>query len=378
MEEDLLTARLIVLESEVEDLTHSHDKHRQQHKQHKQMSDALQGFTEDLLRLNSLVQVITYILDKTGNLFNFDLISLALIDDTGAVAKCLENSKFDWENHKNLILLTSHELLQSTFNGTSKPYIGLYKPPKYSCFFSNITTEPASIAVANLERRNEYLGALALGSYDPERFSDSMTSALVARIIPLVTICLENDLHFEKMQLSSFVDNLTGANNRRFFEQRIDEELGRAQRNGQPLSCLFLDIDFFKSVNDTYGHQGGDLVLSMVTAAIKTQMRSVDVLARYGGEEFVALLSNINETMALDIAERIRKTVAALNIALDDLNISVTISIGVATYQPGTVKFDKKEIAAHLVKVADTALYKAKHNGRNRVENGGVLSDDTP
>jgi len=113
-----------------------------------------------------------------------------------------------------------------------------------------------------------------------------------------------------------------------------------------------------------------------VATAIKTQLRSNDVLARYGGEEFVALLSNINEVMAQEIAERIRKTIQSLVIKLEEGSISVTISIGSSTYLLDSASFPiDNDISSRLIKLADSALYKAKRNGRNRVENGGVISE---
>jgi diguanylate cyclase (GGDEF)-like protein len=191
----------------------------------------------------------------------------------------------------------------------------------------------------------------------------------------VISVCLENNLNFETIRRTSFIDALTGVNNRRFLEQRLGEELDRCRRNSDPISCLFLDIDFFKAVNDKQGHQGGDTVLCAVASAIKTQLRSNDVLARYGGEEFVILLSNINEVMALEIAERIRKTINALVIKLDSCSISVTISIGSSTYLPDSdSSLINNDISSRLIKLADSALYKAKRNGRNRVENGGVIS----
>lgn len=226
-----------------------------------------------------------------------------------------------------------------------------------------------------MNRRGKYLGTLNLGSYQADRFSDKMATDFIEHLVSVVSVCLENNINFETIRRTSFIDSLTGVNNRRFFEQRIGEELDRCRRNSDPISCLFLDIDFFKRVNDNQGHQAGDRVLCAVASAIKTQLRSNDVLARYGGEEFVALLSNIGEMMAFEIAERIRKTIQKLIIKLDEGSISVTISIGSSTYffDPALVPIDK-DISSRLINLADSALYKAKRNGRNRVENGGIIS----
>jgi diguanylate cyclase (GGDEF)-like protein len=367
LEEDL-TTQVVVLESHM-------DSFLEFYRKNKDLSYSLQEFTKELLNLNSLSAIIRHILENAKFFFNFDLISLCLIDEKGEILKFLNEDGFDWDANPGLILLSSNDLLTSTFRTSANPYMGAYKGAKYGRFFSKFKRKPTSIAVTLLNRHDKYLGALNLGSYEPDRFVGTIAHDLIDRMVTIIAVCLENKLNVETIQRTSFVDTLTGVNNRRFFEQRIDEELDRCQRNGDPVSCLFLDIDFFKSVNDTYGHQGGDLVLSLVAAAIKTQMRSNDVLARYGGEEFVVLLSNINEDMALDIAERIRHTVQALTIELDEVTIAVTISIGAATYIPGTAKSVKKDIASRLIKRSDAALYQAKHNGRNRVESGGIISE---
>jgi diguanylate cyclase (GGDEF)-like protein len=203
-----------------------------------------------------------------------------------------------------------------------------------------------------------------------------MATDFIEHLSSVISVCLENSLHVEEIRRVNYLDALTGVNNRRFLEQRIDEELHRCQRNAEPLSCQFFDIDFFKSVNDKHGHQGGDRVLSLVAAEIRDQLRDIDIFVRYGGEEFVALLSNTNESKALEIAERVRKAIQMLVIPFNGISISVTISIGVSTYVPDSASISiDGEIATRLIKSADSALYRAKHNGRNRVENGGNVLD---
>ncbi len=144
-------------------------------------------------------------------------------------------------------------------------------------------------------RRGELLGALNLGSVEPTRFTVEMATDFLDRLRQILAVCLENTINFELLRRTSLIDTLTGVNNRRFFEQRLGEEIDRAGRSGEPLACLFLDIDHFKRVNDTYGHQTSDLVLAEVASQIRSQLRNNDVLARYGGEEFVALLSSTDE-----------------------------------------------------------------------------------
>lgn len=336
-----------------------------------------QVFEMRLLNFNSLSDMIDYLLEDARDYFDLNFISLHLLDEKDEIAAFLsEKSGREPFSKKGLTLLNNKNKLLSAFGLAPRPYVGAYKDAKCGDFFSDFEDKPASVAITPLHRRGKYLGALNLGSFQADRFADTMATDFVEHLVSIVGICLENNLNFETIRRTSFVDNLTGVNNRHFFEQRIGEELDRCQRSADPLSCLFIDIDFFKAVNDQQGHQAGDKVLIEVADAIKTQLRNNDVLARYGGEEFVVLLSNIDEEMALEIAERIRKAIQLLAVKLDEGSVSVTVSIGSSTYLPtqGSFRVDD-DIPSKLIKLADGALYKAKRNGRNRIENGGVISE---
>lgn len=163
------------------------------------------------------------------------------------------------------------------------------------------------------------------------------------------------------------LDALTGYNNRHQFEKRLKETTAFAKRNNSSLCCIMSDIDFFKRVNDTYGHAIGDCVLKTVAKTIKKELRESDIPSRYGGEEFVFLLPQTTLKEAKIVAERLRKAVAQKKINIEEYNIegvkeiSVTISIGVA-------EFDKSSKDPNtLYEKADNALYQAKEGGRNRV-----------
>lgn len=340
-------------------------------------SDALhkfQAFEMRLLKLNSVVDMIDHLLEEAKDYFDIDLVSLCLIDDKGDITKLFDESGYEYSAKKGLIIFGNKNKLLTAFGLTARPYIGVYKKEICDDFFSDFENKPTTVAITPLSRRGQYLGTLNLGSYQADRFADTMATDFIQHLGSIVGICLENNLNFETIRRTSFIDGLTGVNNRLFFEQRIGEEIDRCQRSCHPLSCLFLDIDFFKAVNDKHGHQVGDKVLSEVASAIKTQLRNNDVLARYGGEEFVALLTNINEIKSLEIAERIRKTIQSLTVKWDEGVISVTVSIGSSTYIPTPGSFPVEiDISTKLIKLADAAMYEAKRKGRNRIENGGVI-----
>lgn len=164
------------------------------------------------------------------------------------------------------------------------------------------------------------------------------------------------------------LDALTGFNNRRQLEERIKQEVSSAKRQKRNLCAIMTDIDFFKSVNDTYGHATGDLVLKTVSRVIKLQLRDYDIAGRYGGEEFSIILPYTKILEAKMVAERLRKAVentkidiSKVNNETNDKNISVTISLGIAEYENGDDEHT-------ILQKADKALYKAKEGGRNKAE----------
>lgn len=335
-----------------------------------------QVFEMRLLNLNSLAEMIDQLLDDAKSFFDLDVISFCLIDEKAEIAGFLTDDGYDYESNAGLVLLDDKELLKSTFGVSPTPFLGTYKQSSCSGFFPKQERKPVSVAIIPLSRRGKYLGSLNFGSFLPNRFINDMATDFIEHMVSVVSICLENNLNFETMRRTSLIDTLTGVNNRRFLEQRIGEEVDRGQRHDESLSCLFLDIDHFKSVNDTYGHQAGDYVLATVAGVIKKQLRSNDVLARYGGEEFVALLANINEPMAYDIAERIRISIEELPLAYNGQSISVTISIGLSTYQPSkSPAKSSSDVSSNLIHSSDSALYSAKNGGRNQVAKGELVLD---
>jgi diguanylate cyclase len=167
---------------------------------------------------------------------------------------------------------------------------------------------------------------------------------------------------FKKFKNEATLDFLTGLNNVRQFDKIFNIVAQQAIRNEENLSLIFLDIDFFKRINDTYGHSCGDIILKDLADILRTTCRVYDIVSRNGGEEFSVLLSNSQVYSAMEIAERIRKAVETNKFYISNKAfINITISIGVSTYPSVTQNLD--ELSEH----ADNALYKAKRTGRNKV-----------
>ncbi len=162
----------------------------------------------------------------------------------------------------------------------------------------------------------------------------------------------------------SNTDPLTGLYNRRYLMENLDKEFQRVRRKESELALIIIDLDHFKSINDTYGHQQGDEVLVEVALQMQKHLRSYDIAARYGGEEFVAVLPESSKEEAMHVAERLRASVEALGFSGDSgQHIVVTISLGVAVFPS-----PKVDCIDSLIRQADEALYRAKRNGRNQVE----------
>jgi len=169
-----------------------------------------------------------------------------------------------------------------------------------------------------------------------------------------------------RLRKRSLTDPLTRLANRRLFFEQLAKQIKRAETHGQPLSCLMLDLDFFKNVNDTFGHQFGDHVLRNIASILKTYCREIDTIARYGGEEFTVIMPNTTPEDAEVLAERLRAKVASHVFARGDASTKLTVSIGVAGWTP-----DRPVTSENLLHEADAALYEVKASGRN-----GVLTRD--
>jgi len=213
--------------------------------------------------------------------------------------------------------------------------------------------------------------------YVPKPFSDK---ELLARIqASLRTKMREDSLRGANDQLENqlldvrqraITDAGTGLYNRRHFFELLDREFSRAKRFSEPLSCLMLDIDHFKEINDTFGHPIGDKVLLEIAGILKQSVRLIEVAARYGGEEFVLLLPKTNPCEAIKPATRILESVSSLRFPGFPPDRVITISIGISGL-PDSLIASKED----LIRSADFALYKAKRAGRNRIElsdGGGI------
>jgi diguanylate cyclase (GGDEF)-like protein len=189
-----------------------------------------------------------------------------------------------------------------------------------------------------------------------------MVAAAILIALGVADRLREQRLALTEAERHAQTDPLTGVLNRRSLIERLDAACVRAQARGLPIALLFIDLDHFKQINDTYGHPAGDACLAAVVAPIQSELRQSDVIGRYGGEEFVVILSSADCAAAQLIAERIRERVAAVRVTGFGEPIRLTCSIGVAAS-------DALAVWGHaLVAKADAAVYAAKRAGRDRVQ----------
>ena len=358
-------------------LSEDHQKLKQQlHtviSQARENEQKMQRFQAQELRLigtRSLAELIQNILYNYRAAFALDAVSLVLYDPQYEIRRILEEEGTRLAELSNLIFISDRRLLNDLYAGSLAPKLGTFDGQAHSALFATSIPKLRSVALLPLVRYGDLIGSLNLGSITEQRFSEASATDFLERLSTIVAICVENTTNHERLKRVGLTDSLTGVNNRRFFDQRIGEEIARALRTREPLSCLIMDIDHFKQINDRHGHQAGDQILRQTAALIRDQLRNSDVIARYGGEEFAAVLPYTSAQSAFEIAERIRENIAHYSFTvMDNTQIQpvVTISIGIAVMDAGTIPTDIEPLVAALIKKADSALYEAKNSGRNRV-----------
>ena len=352
------------------------DAFLRQAKANEEKQRRFQSFELRLIGIDSLHALLEAVLFPHYLTFKWDVITLLLLDPEYEIRRILQEAGSELADHPALKFAAERDNLEAIYPNMMFTCLGPYKARYHSELFAGVGERaPASIALLPLLRSGKLIGSLNIGSFESRRFERGVRTDFFEHLAGVVAICIENAANTERLKHQGLSDPLTGVNNRRFFDQRLGEEIASACRQRQALSCLLLDIDHFKHVNDTYGHQIGDEVLMGTAEIIRRQLRGHDVLARYGGEEFVALLANTGHDEAIEVAERIRMAIEAQDFAsgTPDGGFGVTISCGTATLTPSPGCEADEGIAAGLVGQADRALYEAKAGGRNRVVSAGLV-----
>ncbi|OGW26806.1 MAG: hypothetical protein A2X56_10520 [Nitrospirae bacterium GWC2_57_13] len=328
------------------------------------ISEVSKGITS-IVNFDVLAQTI---LERSADLLRAEQGSLLLMDQE-AEALLLEAWKGLAGDITEKLKIRKGEGIAGTVAALGEPYLvrNVENDPRIMKKNLMRYKTPSFVSVP-LKVDGRVIGVLNLSDKEGgEPFNDEDLELLQSFATHAAVVMERNQLfaQSETLKRLSITDPLTGLLNRRYLLDRLEDEISRAGRHGRALSILMLDIDGFKSYNDTYGHATGDKALIIIADSVMTSIRAMDIAARFGGDELVVILPETDKALALIIAERLRKDASAAELPGGQdaaTGILMTVSIGIACYP------EHGMTAQTLLETADKALYRAKHGGRNRIE----------
>lgn len=336
-------------------------------------NDALLRKTQEreleLLRAGSLAQLLERLIHGLRTSYQLDAVTLILHDPNHEIRHLLAGDGFLLEELSEVQFVDVLATIAPRLGNLERPWLGPFRMADHELLVPK-SRQNGSLALIPLRRSGQLDGVLVFSSVDRFRFNKELATDFLAHLGVVAAICLENAVNRARLVRSGLTDFLTGFHNRRYLHARLCEELARAQRDHQPIACLMIDVDYFKRINDEYGHLAGDAVLREVAQRIDDEMRLSDTGARFGGDEFAIVLPHGSladgEKVALRVLDAVRGEPIVVASQRSEI---VTLSIGVASACPSSDGArDFSELAEKLISEADTALYRAKSAGRNRVE----------
>ncbi len=297
-------------------------------------------------------------------------VTLACLNLDYEIVRILEQCRGSRDSLAHFIMLNDDELSR-WFSHAPRPILGACSPAACKRFFPRARRPVRSMALSPLVASGKLLGCLAQGSEDPRHFTKETGTELLEHLSATIALCIRNTVNVTRLERHGLTDPLTDVPNRRFLERRMGEEIERCRRYGRPLSCVMLDIDYFKKINDRYGHSVGDRVLKGVADTLHDGLRASDILSRYGGEEFVLLLPETNLGHGVKIAQRHHRKLGSLAFDVEKAEqLNITVSAGVAVLEHVAADYGV-DVGHWLLQQSDEALYQAKREGRNRVVAAG-------
>jgi diguanylate cyclase (GGDEF)-like protein len=343
------------------------------------LHDQVQRQSKELALINRLTSLITSNLNiqeivdafarELKEVVDVDGLAIALVEDSELRFLALsDRAKSQWEvNQKVPLAGTATEWLVRNKKSVYEP--DLAQARRFWTDERNSMIGTRSLLYLPLIVKDRVIGCLAVGSLSPNAYTDSEIQ-LLEHLALQIAVPIENTQLYARAEQRARIDELTNLFNRRHFEERLKEEVGRHSRYGHMFSLLMVDLDSFKTYNDIYGHLSGDELLKQIGGLIANSVRSTDQAFRYGGDEFVVLLPQTPVDQAQVVADRVRVEVAR---AMEARDLTVTCSIGLASYPADGA------MPAELVTAADTALYYAKSTGGDRVYlSSKVLAEPAP
>ncbi len=324
----------------------------------------------DLVRADTLPELLAVLTKGLASSYGLDAVQLVIEDPNHEIQHLMLGMGDRPEEFPGVTFVDTLTGLAPQLGTLRRPWLGGYVRADHQLLFPG-ATGLKTLALLPLRRQERTTGALCFGSRDPERFSHRLGADFLQHLASVTAICLENACNRARVLRSGLSDYLTGWHNRRYLTARLREELARAQRSGATVACLMIDVDHFKTLNDSFGHVGGDEALREISARIETQIRASDTAARFGGDEFTLLLPDTSLADAARLAERIRVAMAPAIELGHGQRQEVTLSIGVAALAGKRGEENLKALADRLLADADAALYAAKANGRDQIAVSG-------
>ena len=310
------------------------------------------------ISLLSLEGISAVLVDRLSSVFSIDYFTLFLYDQDKRKLNLMCHNHPEIESSFSIPLSSSPIMEAAVLRGqyireqdfsTSSYYRGADNPLFKKGYFVSI---PLMI-------EQEIVGVLNINDVGQDSF-DVGDLDFILNLSEFIAMSISNAVLYEQANKLAVTDGLTGISNRQSVEKSLQIEFERSKRYNSPLSLIILDVDHFKDVNDTYGHQKGDEILIAFASLLKKACRTNDIAARYGGEEFVMVLPQSNAQGAFKIAERVREEMMKISFTGNESNFAVTVSCGVAEFNKDYESINK------LIAEVDQALYEAKNGGRNR------------
>lgn len=343
-----------LLRGEVAQLNHFVEQRFQEY-------EVLQEITQIIVGILDLRELLSTVLKLASRVLRADRGFILLYDSTHNDLRSMVTRHFDREDHSahEHDLVFSQTIARSCFESKEMVIIDdAMQDERFESAHSIVASSIRSVVCLPLIKGEQVSGVLYLDNLStPGCFSKHQLSFLKS-FAAQTALALDN----ARLYTQAVTDGLTTLHNRKFVDERIAEEMLRARRYDRKCSLILLDVDFFKKVNDNFGHHAGDMVLKRIAHTLQTQARSSDVVARYGGEEFMMLLTETDLEGAIIFAERLRIAISEMEINVDNKTIKITISCGVVTYRR-----DFRTSVKSFVSEADQGMYQAKQMGRDQV-----------
>ena len=348
------------LEEIVEERTDELKKANNQLKENLGLMEKLVEFGRKINNSLNLENIVLVVKEMLKDILYADFCSIFLLDIANNKLSLLAHNHPIWDNKDSSADYNKKNgIMWDSINNKKTIMVKKFSESPYASKEQRIKYKHDAAICIPLMVEKTIIGVMNLSNILPSFLTDE-NLAKINTIAQHLSLAMNNSLLHRQVEKQSIIDDLSGLYNRRYLYSILEYEMLREKRHDQGLSIIMIDIDFFKKVNDSYGHNAGDIAIKKISKNINDNVRKIDIPCRYGGEEFIVILPFTSEKGAKIVAERIRKSIEKDVIEINEsIKLSLTISIGIAKYENG-------ESIDSLINRSDKALYSAKQKGRNR------------